>query len=125
LTKETRGMIGLRELKFMKPTAFIVNTSRGPAIKEADLIHALNEKIIAGAALDVFNVEPTSLDNPLRAVDPMRLIMTPHIIGTNPGSQDAGQRNGGAEHSLILDGKVPDTVVNPLAIPRWKDRFWP
>ena len=48
LTKETRGMIGLRELKLMRPTAFVVNTSRGPAIKEADLIQALNEKIIAG-----------------------------------------------------------------------------
>src|SRR3990170_7708651 len=83
LTKETRGMIGPRELRLMKPTAFIVNTSRGPAIKEADLIQALNEKIIAGAALDVFDEEPTPLDNPLRAVDPTKLIMTPHIIGTN------------------------------------------
>jgi len=123
LTKETRGMIGLRELKLMKPTAFIVNTSRGPAIKEADLIQALNEKIIAGAALDVFGEEPTPLDNPLRAVDPLRLIMTPHIIGTNPGSQDAGQRMAAQSILSILDGKVPDTVVNPLAIPRWKERF--
>jgi phosphoglycerate dehydrogenase-like enzyme len=118
-------MIGLRELKLMKPTAFIINTSRGPAIKEADLIQALNEKIIAGAALDVFEVEPTPLDNPLRAVDPMRLMMTPHIIGTNPGSQDAGQRLAAQSIVSILDGKVPDTVVNPLAIPRWKERFWP
>ena len=124
LTKETRGMIGLRELKLMKPTAFIVNTSRGPAIKEVDLVRALNEKIIAGAALDVFGEEPTPLDNPLRAVDPANLIMTPHIIGTNPGSQDAGQRMAAQSILSILDGKVPDTVVNPLAIPRWKERFW-
>ena len=124
LTKETRGMIGLRELKLMKPTAFIVNTSRGPAIKEVDLVRALNEKIIAGAALDVFGEEPTPLDNPLRAVDPAKLIMTPHIIGTNPGSQDAGQRMAAQSILSILDGKVPDTVVNPLAIPRWKERFW-
>jgi len=125
LTKETRGMIGLRELKLMKPTAFVINTSRGPAIKEADLVRALNEKIIAGAALDVFGEEPTPLDNPLRAVDPLRLIMTPHIIGTNPGSQDAGQRMAAQSILSILDGKVPDTVVNPLVIPRWKERFWP
>jgi len=124
LTKETRGMIGLRELKLMKPTAFIVNTSRGPAIKEVDLVRALNEKIIAGAALDVFGEEPTPLDNPLRAVDPANLIMTPHIIGTNPGSQDAGQRMAAQSILSILDGKVPDTVVNPLAIPRWIERFW-
>jgi phosphoglycerate dehydrogenase-like enzyme len=49
--------------------------------------------------------------------------MTPHIIGTNPGSQDAGQRMAAQSILSILDGKVPDTVVNPLAIPRWKERF--
>jgi D-3-phosphoglycerate dehydrogenase len=124
LTRETRGMIGLRELKMMKPTAFIVNTSRGPAIKEADLVQALNEKILAGAALDVFDEEPLQLDNPLRQVDPHRLILTPHIIGTNPGSLDAGQRLAAASILSILQGKVPDTIVNPLAIPRWKERFW-
>jgi D-3-phosphoglycerate dehydrogenase len=124
LTRETRGMIGLRELKMMKPTAFIVNTSRGPAIKEADLVQALNEKILSGAALDVFDEEPLPLDNPLRQVDPHRLILTPHIIGTNPGSLDAGQRLAAASILSILQGKVPDTIVNPLAIPRWKERFW-
>lgn len=123
LTKETRGMIGLRELRLMKPTAFIVNTSRGPAIQEADLVRALNENLIAGAALDVFDEEPLPLDNPLRAVKPSKLIMTPHIIGTNPGSQDAGQRMAAQSILSILDGRVPDTVVNPLAIPRWKKRF--
>lgn len=123
LTKETRGMIGLRELRLMKPTAFIVNTSRGPAIQEADLVRALNENLIAGAALDVFDEEPLPLDNPLRAVNPSKLIMTPHIIGTNPGSQDAGQRMAAQSILSILDGRVPDTVVNPLAIPRWKKRF--
>src|SRR5687767_5066108 len=58
LTRETRGMLGMREFKMMKPTAFIVNTSRGPALKEAELVQALNGKIIAGAALDVFEEEP-------------------------------------------------------------------
>ena len=124
LTRETRGMLGMREFKMMKPTAFIVNTSRGPALKEADLVQALNENIIAGAALDVFDEEPMPMENPLRRVDPHRLILTPHNIGANPGSSEAGQRM--AAHSMlaILEGKVPDTVVNPLAIPRWKERFW-
>ena len=72
LTRETRGMIGMRELKMMKPTAFLINTSRGPAIKEAELIQALNEKVIAGAALDVFEQEPLPMDNPLRQVDPLQ-----------------------------------------------------
>ena len=124
LTRETRGMIGMRELKLMKPTAFIVNTSRGPAIKEADIVQALNEKIIAGAALDVFDEEPMPMENPLRQIDPYRLILTPHNIGANPGSSEAGQRMAAQSMLTILDGKVPDTVVNPLAIPRWKERFW-
>lgn len=124
LTKETRGMIGLRELKLMRPTAFVVNTSRGPAIKEADLIQALNEKIIAGAALDVFDEEPLPMDNPLRAVDPARLILTPHIIGNNPGSLEAGQRMAAQSILSVLEGKLPDTVVNPAAVERWKQRFW-
>jgi phosphoglycerate dehydrogenase-like enzyme len=124
LTRETRGMIGMRELKLMKPTAFIVNTSRGPAIKEVDIVQALNEKIIAGAALDVFDEEPMPMENPLRQIDPYRLILTPHNIAANPGSSEAGQRMAAQSMLAILDGKVPDTIVNPLAIPRWKERFW-
>lgn len=124
LTRETRGMIGLAQLKTMKPTAFIINTSRGPVIKEADLVQALNEQIIAGAALDVFNHEPLPMDNPLRQVDPNRLILTPHIIGTNPGSLEAGQRLAAQSILSILEGKVPDTVVNPKAVPLWRKRFW-
>lgn len=124
LTKETRGMIQLPELKMMKRTAYIVNTSRGPVFNEADLVQALNEGIIAGAALDVFAEEPLSANSKLREVDPRRLIMTPHIIGNNPGSLDAGQRMAAQSILSILEGKVPDTVVNPLAIERWKERFW-
>jgi phosphoglycerate dehydrogenase-like enzyme len=124
LTRETRGMLGMREFKMMKPSAFIVNTSRGPALKESELVQALNEKIIAGAALDVFEEEPLPMENPLRQVDPLRLILTPHNIGANPGSAEAGQRMAAQSMLSILDGKVPDTVVNPLAIPRWKERFW-
>ncbi len=124
LTRETRGMIGMHELKLMKPTAFLVNTSRGPAIKEADLVQALNENVIAGAALDVFSEEPMPLDNPLRKVEAERLILTPHSIGTNPGSMEAGQKMAAQSILTILAGKIPDTLVNPLAIPRWKERFW-
>jgi len=123
LTRETRGMLGMREFKMMKPTAFIVNTSRGQALKEAELVQALNEKIIAGAALDVFEQEPLPMENPLRQVDPLRLILTPHNIGANPGSAEAGQKMAAESMLAILDGKIPDTVVNPLAIPRWKERF--
>ena len=124
LTRETRGMIGMRELKLMKPMAFIINTSRGPAIDEAALVQALNEKMIAGAALDVFAEEPFPANNRLRQVDPSRLILTPHNIGANPGSGEAGQRMAAQSMLSILEGKVPDTVVNPDAIPLWRERFW-
>ena len=124
LTRETRNMINLRELRMMKPTAYIINTSRGPAINEADLTRALNEGIIAGAALDVFETEPTPIGNPLRQVDPSRLIITPHNIGTNPGSLEAGQRMAAESILSILDGKAPETVVNPHAIDLWRQRFW-
>lgn len=124
LTRETRNMIGWRELTMMKPTAYLINTSRGPAINEAALSQALNEGVIAGAALDVFETEPTPLDNPLRQVDPSRLIMTPHNIGTNPGSLEAGQRMAAESILSILDGMPPETVVNPNAIPLWRQRFW-
>lgn len=124
LTRETRGMLGMREFKMMKPTAFIVNTSRGPALREAELVQALNEKVIAGAALDVFEEEPLPMKNPLRQVDPTRLILTPHNIGANPGSAESGQKMAAQSMLAILDGKIPDTVVNPEAIDRWKERFW-
>ena len=124
LTKETRGMIGMPQLKLMKPTAFLINTSRGPAIKEADLIQALNENIIAGAALDVYSEEPLPRDHALRGVDPNRLILTPHTIGTNPGSMEAGQRMAAQSILTILAGSVPDTIVNPMAVARWRERFW-
>ena len=77
LNAKTRGLIGARELGLMKPTAFLVNTSRGPIIDQAALIEALNSARLAGAAVDVFDEEPLPADHPLRRVE--RLIATPHI----------------------------------------------
>jgi D-3-phosphoglycerate dehydrogenase len=125
LTRETRGMIGMAELRKMKPTAFLINTSRGPAVDETDLVRALQERRIAGAALDVFAEEPLPMNSPLREAEPERLILTPHIIGTNPGSLEAGQRLAAASILEIIAGRAPETVVNPAAIARWKERFWP
>lgn len=125
LTKETRRMLSMPQLRLMKQTAYIVNTSRGQVFDENDLCRALNEGIIAGAALDVFDEEPTPMDNPLRQVDPGRLIMTPHIIGNNPGSLEAGQRMAAESILSILGGRAPETIVNRDAIKRWKERFWP
>jgi glycerate dehydrogenase len=77
LTAETKHLINKESLKRMKASAFIINTSRGPIIKETDLIEALQKGEIAGAALDVQDPEPPELNNPLFAMD--NVILTPHI----------------------------------------------
>jgi len=124
LTSETRHMITLKELKMMKPTAYLVNTSRGAAIREADLVQAVNEGIIAGVAFDVFEEEPLPMTSKLREADPTRVILTPHIIGNNPESARAGHRMAAESILSILAGQAPPTVLNPAAIERWKQRFW-
>lgn len=77
LTPETTGLINKQALQQMKPTAFLLNTSRGPVINEADLAAALNEGVLAGAGLDVLSVEPPSADNPL--LKAKNCLITPHI----------------------------------------------
>jgi phosphoglycerate dehydrogenase-like enzyme len=102
LSGRTAGLIGARELALMKPTAHLINTSRGPIVVEADLISALNRGQIAGAAVDVFDSEPLPADHPYRKMD--RLLATPHIGYV---SHDLYQRFYG------------DTVVNIAA---WLDK---
>jgi phosphoglycerate dehydrogenase-like enzyme len=77
LSRRTRGLIGARELALMKPTAVLINTSRGPIIDEAALIAALRERRISGYGADVFDSEPLAADHPLRA-EP-RALLTPHL----------------------------------------------
>jgi phosphoglycerate dehydrogenase-like enzyme len=77
LSERTRGMIGAPELARMKPSAFLVNTSRGPLVDEPALVSALTERRIAGAALDVFDTEPLPAAHPFRHLD--NVIVTPHI----------------------------------------------
>jgi phosphoglycerate dehydrogenase-like enzyme len=77
LSDRTRGLIGARELELMKPGAILVNTSRGPIVDEAALVRALREGTIAGAGLDVFDVEPLPRHHPLREL--RRAVLTPHL----------------------------------------------
>jgi phosphoglycerate dehydrogenase-like enzyme len=77
LSERSRGLVGATELALMKPSARLVNTSRGPIVVEADLVAALREKRIAGAALDVFDIEPLPVSHPYRTID--NLLLTPHI----------------------------------------------
>jgi len=77
LSGRTRGLVGKRELALMKPTGLLVNTSRGPIVRETDLIDALENNTIAGAAIDVFDQEPLNADHPFRRLP--KLLATPHI----------------------------------------------
>jgi D-3-phosphoglycerate dehydrogenase len=77
LSPRTRGLIGPKEFALMKRSAYLVNTARGPIVDEAALIAALREKRIAGAGLDVFDIEPLPVDHPLRKLD--NVVLSPHL----------------------------------------------
>ncbi|MBO0708114.1 MAG: D-2-hydroxyacid dehydrogenase family protein [Candidatus Dormibacteraeota bacterium] len=77
LSERTRALIGARELASMRPTAYLINTSRGPIVEEAALVDALRRGLIAGAGLDVFDEEPLPLDHPLRSLP--NAVITPHL----------------------------------------------
>ena len=79
LVEETRGLIGLEELGLMKPSAYLVNVSRGGVVREGPLFEALTQGRLAGAIIDVFELEPPAPDNPLLALD--NVICTPHLAG--------------------------------------------
>jgi phosphoglycerate dehydrogenase-like enzyme len=77
LGPRSRGLVGAAELARMKPTSYIVNTARGPIIDEAALLETMQQKRIAGAAIDVYSVEPLPVDHPFRKLDNM--VLTPHL----------------------------------------------
>jgi D-3-phosphoglycerate dehydrogenase len=77
LSDRSRGLVGAKELGLMKKSAYLINTSRGPIVDEKALIAVLNSKSIAGAGLDVFDVEPLPLDHPFRKMN--NVVITPHL----------------------------------------------
>jgi phosphoglycerate dehydrogenase-like enzyme len=77
LGPRTRGIVGAKELALMKPTAYLINTGRGPLVDEAALIEALRNRKIAGAGLDVYDIEPLPVDHPLRQLD--NVVLSPHL----------------------------------------------
>ena len=77
LSQRSRGLVGAADLARMKPTSFLINTARGPIVDEAALLHALSARKIAGAAVDVFSIEPLPVEHPFRKLD--NLVVTPHL----------------------------------------------
>jgi phosphoglycerate dehydrogenase-like enzyme len=77
LSQRSRGLVGADDLARMKPTSYLVNTARGPIVDEAALLTTLQQRRIAGAAIDVFSVEPLPVDHPFRKLD--NIVLTPHL----------------------------------------------
>lgn len=112
LTDETENAFDLDKFRAMKRTAWIINTSRGPVIREDDLITALDQGLIAGAALDVMATEPPEKDkHPL--LNRGNVFITPHIAWMSLEARDDMQAKGAEEVVRVLKGERPKNIVNP------------
>jgi D-3-phosphoglycerate dehydrogenase len=111
LNDETRHLINTDFLRRMKPTACLINTSRGPVVDQQAVIRALQEQWIAGAALDVQTPEPSAADNPLLHMD--NVIVTPHAACYSTPAVGQVPQRCGEEVARALTGQRPRNVVNP------------
>ncbi len=111
LNEGSRHVINEDVLRRMKPTALLINTSRGPVVNEQAVIQALQEKWIAGAALDVLESEPPDSNNPLHAMD--NVILTPHAAYFSSPAVAQVPKRCGEEVARVLSGQRPLNVVNP------------
>jgi glyoxylate reductase len=113
LMPDTRGLIGPRELALMKPTAFLVNTSRGPVVQEAALIAALEKRQIAGAALDVYEREPQIGHGLLRP----NVVLAPHLASASLETRTRMAMMAADSTIAFFEGRRPPNIVNPSV---WK-----
>ncbi|WP_159591248.1 hydroxyacid dehydrogenase [Chelativorans xinjiangense] len=121
LTPDTRGLISRERIARMKPSALLVNVSRGPVVDQEALIAALGEGRIAGAALDVFDSHPLPADHPYFTFD--NVILTPHAAGITEESM-MRMGTGAAEEAIrVLDGQLPKNLCNPEAMELYRKRF--
>jgi phosphoglycerate dehydrogenase-like enzyme len=119
LSDMTRGLVTARHLKLMKPTAYFVNAARGPIVDEAALVTALRERRIAGAALDVFDVEPLPGNHPLLGLD--NVVLTPHIGYVTTDAYEIFFKQAVENIVAYLDGKMPARALNPDALKNRKN----
>jgi phosphoglycerate dehydrogenase-like enzyme len=112
LSARTRGLVGARELGLMKPSAYLINTARGPIVDEAALVHALQARTIAGAGLDVFDQEPLPPGHPLMSLD--NTLLVPHIGYVTKEQYQVRYRDTVENIAAYLRGE-PLRVLNPEA----------
>jgi glyoxylate reductase len=111
LSAETRGLIDAEKLSWMKPTAILVNTSRGPVVDTDALVDALRRGVIAGAALDVTDPEPLPADHPLVGLD--NCLVVPHIASASFATRDRMASMAAANLLAGVRGDRLPTPVNP------------
>lgn len=111
LTPETRGMLGARELRAMKPAAFLINSARAQVVVEEALVEALERGWIAGAALDVLAVEPPPPDHPLLKME--NVILAPHIGSFTREGMLRMLKQAAEQVLMVLRGERPPNLVNP------------
>ena len=116
LSKETWHLMGEKEFKQMKLTAYFINTARGSVVDEPSLIKALQEKWIAGAGLDVFEKEPVDPDNPLLKMD--NVVVMPHSASYSDAAFKRCRTIVGQEAARVLSGRWPKNVVNKTVKPK-------
>ena len=123
LTRETRYMLGEKELALMKSNAIVLNTARGKVLDEKALARAIADGRVRGAAIDAFEEEPLPMDSPLRQLGD-RVILSPHSASYTEGGE-LRQGVAWATRSVLtaLKGGIPDNVYNRDVIPRWRERF--
>lgn len=121
LTDETRGAISAARIAMMKPGAVLINVARGPIVDTDALIAALQARRIAGAALDVFDVQPLPVTSPLWSMD--NVILTPHMAGITADSMLRMGNTAADETLRILSGHLPVNFCNPQVEPAYRARF--
>ena len=114
LNQKTRGLIGREQLAKMKKTAFLVNTTRGPVVQEAALVQALEDGVIAGAALDVFEREPLISDGLRRD----NVVLAPHLGSASIETRTKMAMIAAENAIAFFAGKRPPTILNPEVWPR-------
>ncbi|MFN8007151.1 MAG: C-terminal binding protein [Terriglobia bacterium] len=118
LTEQTHHLIGDREFGLMKPSAILINTSRGPVVDETALIRALRERRIAGAGLDVLETEPPSVDHPLLQFD--TVVLTPHTAGGSYHGMEVRWKLSVETVIALAQGRWPRSCVNREVHPRFE-----
>lgn len=122
LSSGTTRLVDARALSLMKPSAYLVSTSRGPVVDEAALYNVLKERRIAGAAMDVFEVEPTPVDNPILALD--NVVVSPHSLCHTDECNRLLAAGAFTAASAFARREVPQALVNPDVLDHPRVRAW-